>query len=69
MSEPHVIYGCLALSTAVLTLLTVAEGLGVGRLPIGGSAIAQAAIVYLTPLGIAGVYFAIIYIINASGMP
>ncbi|WP_424832109.1 hypothetical protein [Ruegeria sp.] len=65
MSEPHVVFGCLALSTAVLTLLTVAEALGVDRLPFGGSSIAQAAIVYLTPLGTAGIFFAIAYIMKA----
>lgn len=68
MSEPDVIFGCLALSTAVLTLLTVLEGLGIKWLPIGGSSIAQAAIVYLTPIGICGVFFACVYIFQATGL-
>ncbi len=68
MSEPHVIFGCLGLSTAVVTLLTVAEALGLSGLPFGGSTIAQAAIVYLSPLGLAGAFFATAYIIRALRM-
>lgn len=64
MSEPHVIFGCLALSTAVLTLLSVAEALNIMNLPIGGSQIVQVAVVYLTPLGIAGIIFGILKIIE-----
>ncbi len=66
MSEPRVLFGCILLSTAILTLLTVFEALGVRGLPFGGDTITQAAIVYLTPLGIAGVYFAIVYILDAA---
>lgn len=68
MSEPHVIFGCFALSSAVLMLLTAAEALGVSGIPFGGSAIAQIAIVYLVPLGISGVVFAIVYIARAIGL-
>lgn len=68
MSEPHVLFGCIALSTAAITLLNVGEAMGLSWLPFGGSPEAQLAIVYLTPIGTVGLGFALYYICKAFKM-
>jgi hypothetical protein len=58
MSEETIFYAWIGVSAALITLLTILEALGVKRLPLGGSQIAQVAIVFVTPLAITGLFFA-----------
>lgn len=69
MSELRAMRGSIGLSTAVMTITMIAQTLGLPGLPVGGSTIAQAAIFYLLPLSLIGMYFSIIAIVAACKSP